>query len=120
MKRQDIEQTALSYYAGKSKKAEAVRLYASEIIGDLTDKQLNEAVETLKTRGAHAAEKVLMNGAESWMQYSTGGCSLVWNEDIEERLGKCKDPMQAQAKALSRGGVGAVVGAISELLLDEK
>ena len=29
---------------------------------------------------------VLLNGAENWGQYSWGGCSLIYNEDICERL----------------------------------
>lgn len=31
-------------------------------------------------------EKDLMNGAESWQQYSYGGCAEVYDEDICERL----------------------------------
>lgn len=31
-------------------------------------------------------EKMLLNGAESWSQYSWGGCSLIYNSDIAERL----------------------------------
>ena len=27
-----------------------------------------------------------MNGASSWDQYSWGGCSLIYNSDIAERL----------------------------------
>ena len=29
---------------------------------------------------------VLLNGAENWFQYSWGGCSLIYDEDICERL----------------------------------
>lgn len=31
-------------------------------------------------------EKVILNGADSWGQYSWGGCSLIYNEDIAKRL----------------------------------
>ena len=31
-------------------------------------------------------EKTLLNGADSWEQYSWGGCSLIYNGDIAERL----------------------------------
>ena len=26
--------------------------------------------------------KSLLNGASSWLEYSQGGCSLIWNNDI--------------------------------------
>jgi hypothetical protein len=31
-------------------------------------------------------EKAMLNGADSWSQYSYGGCSLVYDGDIAERL----------------------------------
>lgn len=31
-------------------------------------------------------ESGLLNGAADWNQYSWGGCSLIYNEDIAERL----------------------------------
>lgn len=31
-------------------------------------------------------EKGLLNGADDWNQYSWGGCSLIYNADIAERL----------------------------------
>ncbi len=30
--------------------------------------------------------KALLNGAHDWEQYSWGGCSLIYNEDIAKRL----------------------------------
>lgn len=30
--------------------------------------------------------KSLLKGATSWMAYSEGGCALIWNIDIAERL----------------------------------
>lgn len=30
--------------------------------------------------------KVLLNGAESWEQYSYGGCALIYDEDIAKSL----------------------------------
>ena len=32
------------------------------------------------------SEVTLLNGADSWSQYSWGGCSLIYNSDIAERL----------------------------------
>ena len=36
--------------------------------------------------GSPADKKDLLNGAADWSQYSWGGCSLIYNEDIAERL----------------------------------
>jgi hypothetical protein len=33
-----------------------------------------------------ATKKMLLNGAENWIQYSLGGCALVPNADIAERF----------------------------------
>lgn len=35
---------------------------------------------------AKNVEKYLLNGASSWNEYSWGGCALIYNEDIAERL----------------------------------
>lgn len=36
--------------------------------------------------GSPADRKELLNGADSWQQYSDGGCALVYDEDIAERV----------------------------------
>lgn len=36
--------------------------------------------------GSPADKKALLNGAENWNQYSYGGCSLIYDSDIAERL----------------------------------
>lgn len=59
-------------------------------------------------------EKMLLNGARDWREYSYGGCSLIYDDDIAERLctpselkqyravrDSRKDWLQAQARALS-------------------
>ena len=45
------------------------------------DRKLNENDEVRKVTRAE-----LLNGAKDWQQYSEGGCSLVYNGDICERL----------------------------------
>lgn len=54
-----------------------VKEYALEILENVDD-------ETELTTSN--AKKVLLNGAESWSQYSWGGCSLIYDCDIAERL----------------------------------
>lgn len=52
--------------------SKGVKTYALEIVEDL---------EQFPT-----SEKQLLNGAQNWKEYSWGGCSLIYNCDICERL----------------------------------
>ena len=77
----------------------------------MTIKELRKAIEDEKTRSAWdngkkvyalelledfpedqdfyaspADKKALLNGADDWSQYSWGGCSLIYDGDIAERL----------------------------------
>lgn len=54
-----------------------------------------ELVEELKERAAYEGRNPepgkecwewMLNGAQDWKQYSWGGCSLIYNSDIAERL----------------------------------
>ena len=70
--------------------------YAFEILEDLGDFQINSAKEL---------EKALLNGADNWKMYSKGGSSLIYDDDIKERLGikrnfRNVDWLQAQAYQL--------------------
>lgn len=57
-----------------------VKLYAVELIDDLTECELQEGVNNNLRRNA------LLNGASDWKEYSFGGCSLIHDGDIAERL----------------------------------
>jgi hypothetical protein len=64
----------------ESKKAhgawrKGVKQYAMELV---------ESAEVELTRDN--LKSVLLNGAETWGQYSYGGCSLIYDADIAERL----------------------------------
>ena len=56
------------------------------------DKGVNEyaleLVETLEEVSCNVRllKKALLNGADSWQEYSFGGCSLIYDSDIAERL----------------------------------
>lgn len=54
--------------------------YATEIAETLAD----QAHEVEPTRAA--IEHIALNGARGWSQYSWGGCSLVYDEDIAKLL----------------------------------
>ena len=75
-------------------------------------------VETAEFESLDELKNVVLHGASDWMQYSEGGCSLIYNADIAERLcspselkrtkNGLNDPnsrenwVQVQARALSQ------------------
>ena len=67
----------------RSKWDRGVLEYAYEIIESLD----NGLIIDLKT---------LLNGAKSWEQYSWGGCSLIYDEDICERLATPSEQKRTQ------------------------
>lgn len=54
------------------------KLYALELIEEMKD--------DAEFYGSPADKKYLLNGASDWNQYSYGGCSLIYDGDIAERL----------------------------------
>lgn len=55
-----------------------VKEYAVELVENLDDDDIPDCRRNL--------EKLLLSGAESWDDYSWGGCSLIYNQDIARRL----------------------------------
>lgn len=66
----------------KSAWSKGVKEYALEIIEDA----INYENENYEFCGSPADKRMLLNGADNWIQYSEGGCSLIYNEDIAKRL----------------------------------
>ena len=64
--------------AGRSAWSRAVHAYAVELVESLDD-SADLSNETL-------LRKALLNGADDWQQYSEGGCALIYDADIAERL----------------------------------
>ena len=62
---------------GRSAWRRGVLLYAREMVEDLD-------AGTVLTRDT--ARRVVLNGAEDARQYSEGGCALIYDSDIAERL----------------------------------
>ena len=71
--------TAVSAHkASRSAWSRGVHAYAVELVEGLEDgADLSNEV---------MLQKELLNGAQSWAQYSEGGCTLVYDADIAERL----------------------------------
>ena len=63
---------------GRSSWGRGVHAYATELVESLDD-SADLSNETL-------LHKALLNGASDWQQYSEGGCALVYDADIAERL----------------------------------
>lgn len=69
-----------------------VKEYMKEFLDNIKDyRKLDENDEV-----APVSVKELLNGAKSWQQYSEGGCSLVYDGDICERL--CPPSFQKKKK----------------------
>ncbi len=97
----------------------AIRCYAIELLQNLKE-QNPETVKCFE-EGTPIKEKHLLNGADSWMDYSEAGSSLIYNYDIAERVctpsefkktregeknpSKNEDWMQCQARALSQAAL---------------
>ena len=64
--------------AGRSAWSKGVHTYAVELVESLAESD-DLSNETL-------LEKAMLNGAGDWQQYSEGGCALVYDTDIAERV----------------------------------
>ena len=66
----------------KSQDHKARRLYALEMLAGLAENK--GAVYQWDNLRQNVID--MLNGAENWQQYNDGGCSLVYNRDIAERI----------------------------------
>ena len=78
---QDLSSALASIPAGRSAWCRGVHAYATELVESLDPENaaLDLSNDLLLT-------KAMLNGANSWQQYSEGGCALVYDSDIAERL----------------------------------
>jgi len=70
--------TAIENEKTRSAWSKGVKVYALELIEEWDDNR--------EVYASPADRKDLFNGADSWDQYSWGGCSLIYDSDIAERL----------------------------------
>lgn len=104
MKKQEII-NAIKAIKPRSAWDRAVNAYAVDLLNDLDEEN-------------PITKETLLNGADNWNQYSWGGCSLVYDADIAERVctpselkkckggeyrpNKCEEWLDVQARALSQ------------------
>ena len=77
----DLASALATTPAGRSAWSRAVHAYAVELV-----ESLDEANAAFDLSNETLLRKALLNGADDWQQYSEGGCSLVYDADIAERL----------------------------------
>lgn len=63
-----------------------VTKYALELVEQLGEQIDNGYFDELDLSDSKKVREALLNGAETWSQYSWGGCSLIYDSDIAERL----------------------------------
>ena len=84
----NIEKLYQSIESEKQRSAwdKGVTKYALELMEQLGE-QINDGYfEELDLTESKKVRAALLNGAANWSQYSWGGCSLIYNGDIAERL----------------------------------
>lgn len=63
----------------------AVIGYALELVENIENHR-DAITENLENINKYDLQKMALNGAQNWAQYSWGGCSLCYNYDILENL----------------------------------
>lgn len=84
----NIEKLYQSIESEKQRSAwdKGVTKYALELVEQLGEQINNGYFDELNLPEPKKVRAALLNGAADWSQYSWGGCSLIYNSDIAERL----------------------------------
>lgn len=84
----NIEKLYQSIESEKQRSAwdKGVTKYALELVEQLGEQINGGYFEELDLTESKKVRAALLNGAADWSQYSRGGCSLIYNSDIAERL----------------------------------
>lgn len=71
---------------GRSAWDKGVEAYALDLVEGLEESINGGWFDIADLASRRIVEDGLLNGADDWSQYSWGGCSLIYNKDIAERL----------------------------------
>ena len=63
-----------------------VKAYALEMLEEMAFNAEHGYIDADVFSNSKALRETLLNGAKDWKQYSYGGCSLIYDGDIAERL----------------------------------
>lgn len=85
---ENIEKLYQSIESEKQRSAwdKGVTKYALELVDQLGEQINGGYFEELDLTESKKVRAALLNGAVNWSQYSWGGCSLIYDSDIAERL----------------------------------
>ena len=85
---ENIEKLYQSIESEKQRSAwdKGVTKYALELVKQLGEQINGGYFEELDLTESKKVRAALLNGAANWSQYSWGGCSLIYDSDIAERL----------------------------------
>ena len=78
--------TAVEATKARSAWSKGVKRYAIDLIEELEEDIRTGWFKEDNLSSSNLLQKQMLNGARDWKQYSEGGCSLWYNEDIAERL----------------------------------
>ena len=84
----NIEKVYQSIESEKQRAAwhKGVTKYALELVEQLGEQINGGYFEELDLTESKKVRAALLNGAADWSKYSCGGCSLIYDSDIAERL----------------------------------
>lgn len=84
----NIEKLYQSIESEKQRSAwdKGVSAYALELVEQLGEQIGGGYFDELNLTESKKVRAALLNGAANWSQYSWGGCSLIYDGDIAERL----------------------------------
>jgi len=85
----DIVATVSEKVSGQNARSawsKGVKAYAEELLEELKEAVEGGYVDADDLCNRRLFECALLNGASDWRQYSEGGCSLIYDRDIAERL----------------------------------
>lgn len=66
--------------------SKGVTVYALELVEQLAEAAEGGYIDAEDLTAPRMLRKALLNGADDWSAYSWGGCSLIYDSDIAERL----------------------------------
>ena len=79
--KQQLVAAVSAHKASRGAWSRGVKAYAVELV-----ESLEPANADFDLSNERLLEKALLNGASSWREYSEGGCALIYDADIAERL----------------------------------
>lgn len=78
--------SALNAQPARSAWSRGVKAYANDLLDELEEQVSRGYTDAEDLETPSLLKRALLNGAYSWDQYSWGGCALIYNGDIADRV----------------------------------